>query len=153
MVGANGGFFEEKPWLSVHQTHSSLSEELDVFSIHSRVTRLSVIDRPPWKPPLYGVSLRAGSWFPYSERHVAFPLDMFGKATLTDPVGNIKAPFTDLPATVQLRRLALKHDQLQCSPPTPDEVCAEIHQISWTSRNMTSDVWDAAFRRWAGGVI
>lgn len=119
MVGANGGFFEENSWLSVTETHSSLSEELDVFSIHSRVTRLSVIDRPPWKPPLYGVSLRAGSWFPYSERRVAFPLDMFGKATLTDPVGNIKAPFTDLPATVHLRGLALKHDQLQCTPPPP----------------------------------
>lgn len=37
--------------------------ELRIFSINSRMISSLVIDRPPVKPPLYGVSLRAGAVF------------------------------------------------------------------------------------------
>lgn len=37
--------------------------ELRIFSINSRMISSLVIDRPPVKPPLYGVSLQAGAVF------------------------------------------------------------------------------------------
>lgn len=69
------------------------------------------------KLPLYVVSLRAVSCFPYLARHIAFPLDMFENVKLTDPVQTRATLMFHLPATALRRQLAGKHDLLQCPPP------------------------------------